>query len=66
MSDTYKIQMEIKLEIDEQSFPSDDEPCRDWLINTILLNAPHGELELFSREIGDMVGIVKVLVVEAI
>ena len=66
MSDTQKLRMEIKLEIDEGSFPSDDEQAQDWLINRILLNAPDGELELFSREVGDMVGTVKVLLVEAL
>jgi len=66
MSDTRKLRMEIKLTLDEGSFPSDDEQAQDWLINTILLNAPDGELELFSRQVGDTVGTVKVLLVEAL
>lgn len=66
MSDTQKLRMEIKLELDGGFFPSDDEQAQDWLINRILLNASAGELQLFSAEIGDMVGAVKVLLVEAL
>jgi hypothetical protein len=66
MSDSQKLRMEIKLELEEAFFPSGDEQAQDWLINRILLNAPAGELQLFSDEVGDLLGTVKVLLVEAL
>ena len=53
------LKLEIQLTYDDESMYVDDEEGRDWFLNDVLMD-PEG-LTLFSNEIGDVVGDVKVV-----
>jgi len=59
-----KIRMVIELEYDDEIMHGDSEEDKEWFFDEILMNNLDGPLVLFSNELGDEVGIVKVLSID--
>lgn len=53
------LQMMIELQYDADIMHGDDQEARDWFINDILQG--DGGLSLYSSEIGDTIGAVRVI-----
>ena len=53
------LKLEIELTYDDEAMYVDDKEGREWFLNDVLMD-PEG-LTLFSNEIGDVVGDVKVV-----
>ena len=57
-----KIKMEVELEYDEELIHGNDPESIDWFYHEVLLHpSKNGELILHSNEIGDEVGVIRVL-----
>ena len=55
-----KLLLTVEVECDDECYPASDKEAMNWLINDILLNG-QDRLILYSNEIGDDIGTVKVL-----
>jgi hypothetical protein len=55
-----RLTMTIELEYDVKTMHGYDEQAKDWFFNEIL-SGVKGELSLHSNDIGDFIGVVKVL-----